>query len=68
MRLEAIDDGPRAAGFEHFTLRWQGNNSERLPEGIYALKASDAPSLEVALEPSHSTERPRYRSTFNLLA
>jgi hypothetical protein len=65
VRLEAIDDGPRAAGLEQFTLRWQGNNIERLPEGIYTLKTSDAPSLELALEPTHSTE---YRSTFNLLS
>ena len=68
VRLEAIDDGPRAAGLEQFTLRWQGNNSERLPEGIYTLKTSGARSLELALEPTHSTERPRYRSTFNLFA
>jgi len=65
VRLEAIDDGPRAAGLEQFTLRWRGNNSERLPEGIYTLKTSEAPSLELALEPTHSTE---YRSTFNLLS
>lgn len=68
VRLEAIDDGPRAAGLEQFTLRWTGNHSERLPEGIYTLTTSGAPSLELALEPTHSTERPRYRSTFNLLS
>ena len=65
VRLEAIDDGPRAAGLEQFTLRWTGNDSERLPEGIYTLTTSGAPSLELALEPTHSTE---YRSTFSLLS
>ena len=68
VRLEAIDDGPRAAGLEQFTLRWKGHDSERLPEGIYTLETSDAPSLELALEPEHATGRPRYRSTFNLLS
>jgi hypothetical protein len=68
VRLDAIDDGPRAAGLEQFTLRWTGNDNERLPEGIYTLKGSDAPSLELALEPTHSAERALYRSTFNLLS
>jgi hypothetical protein len=68
VRLEAIDDGPQAAGLEQFTLRWRGHYSERLPEGIYTLERPDAPSLELALEPAHSSERPQYRSTFNLLA
>jgi hypothetical protein len=67
VRLEAIDDGPQAAGLEQFTLRWKGYYSERLPEGIYTLETSDAPSLELALEPEHSTGTPGYRSTFNLL-
>ncbi len=68
VRLEAIDDGPHAAGLEQFTLRWKGNCGECLPEGIYTLETSGAPSLELALEPTHSTEGPRYRSTFNLLS
>lgn len=68
VRLEAIDDGPQVAGLEQFTLRWTGNDSDRLPEGIYTLTTSDAPSLELALEPTHSTERPGYRSTFSLLS
>lgn len=68
VRLEAIDDGPQAAGLEQFTLRWTGRYGERLPEGIYVLEMSDAPSFEVALEPQHSTGQPRYRSTFNLLS
>jgi hypothetical protein len=68
VRLEAIDDGPRAAGLEQFTLRWTGTDSERLPEGIYTLKTPDARSLELALEPTHSSERALYRSTFNLLS
>lgn len=67
-RLDAIDNGPQAAGLEQFTLRWTGHNSERLPEGIYTLKTSDAPSLELALEPTHPTGQPQYRSTFNLLS
>lgn len=68
VRLDAIDDGPGAAGLEQFTLRWAGNGGERLPEGIYTLKTSDAPSMQLALEPTHSTERSLYRSTFSLLS
>jgi hypothetical protein len=68
VRLNAIVDGPRAAGLEQFVLRWTGHDSERLPEGIYTLETPDAPSLELALEPEHATGQPRYRSTFNLLS
>lgn len=68
IRLEAIADGPHATGLEQFTLRWKGHYRERLPEGIYTLETSDAPSLELALEPEHTTGQPRYRSTFNLLS
>lgn len=68
IRLEAIDDGPQAAGLEQFTLRWTGHYRERLPEGIYTLETSDSPSLELALEPDHSSRQPRYRSTFSLLS
>ena len=68
VRLTGIDDGPRAAGLEQFTLRWTGHDRERLPEGIYTVQPSGAPSLQVAMEPAHSTGRPQYRSTFNLFS
>ena len=68
VRLEAIDDGPQAAGLEQFTLRWQGEKSDRLAQGIYTVKPAGAPALDLALEPTRSTGRPEYRSTFNLLS
>lgn len=68
VRLEAIDDGPQAAGLQQFTLRWQGYYRDRLPEGIYTLETPNAPPLELALEPENSAGQPRYRSTFNLLS
>ena len=68
VQLEAVVDGPQAPGLEQFTVRWKGSDSERLPEGIYTLTTPDAPSLELALEPSLSNERPQYRSTFSLLS
>ena len=68
VRLEAIDDGPQAAGLEQFTLRWQGEDRDRLAEGIYTVKPAGAPALDLALEPTRSTGQPQYRSTFNLLS
>jgi hypothetical protein len=68
VHLEAIVDGPRAAGLEQFTLRWKGTDTERVAEGIYTLTTPGTSSLELALEPTHSTDRSWYRSTFNLLS
>jgi uncharacterized protein DUF6916 len=68
VHLEAIVDGPRAAGLEQFTLRWKGTDAERLPEGIYTLTTAGAASMDLALEPAHSADQSAYRSTFNLLS
>jgi hypothetical protein len=67
VRLEAVDDGPQASGLDQFTLRWQGEDSDRLAEGIYTVKPAGGPAMDLALEPTRSTGRPYYRSTFNLL-
>ena len=68
VHLDAIVDGPRAAGLEQFTLRWKGTDAEHLAEGIYTLTTPGTSSMDLALEPTHSTDRSWFRSTFNLLS